>query len=340
MKKYITLLAVSALCVAAMTSCGEDNSVADYNYNFDEYVTLGTYKGVEVSVSDIQAEIDAEYDSILTSNTYDVETEAAAVDGNKVIYSMTATVDGAAADSLAKTDATFTVGSSSTDYEELTAAFAGMSAGETKEVTVTVADDYTGDETIAGKEAVLTVTVSSVTTAVTPDTLTDDMVSTATSGEYTTVADYETYLYSAVKQNLVWDTVIANTTFITYPKKEAEIYYNNYIASYESTASQYGITIDSLVSLYGMTTDSFYNTLAQQAIAQVYQDLTMLSIAEKENLVPDDAKLNEVAENLAAYYGYEDADALMADLDETTLAQSAKYEMVLSFLEENAVEVE
>lgn len=337
MKKIITLCAVSALCAASLSSCG---SKAMYDYDFDEYVTLGSYKGVEVSVSAIEEERASRLDEILADNTYDVETEAAAIEGNKVIYSYTAQIDGADTDALSATDASIIIGTGTTDFDALTEALSGMSADETKDVTVTVPEDYADDTSIAGKEAVLHVTVSSVTTSVTPDTLTDDMINTATEGHYTTVADYEDYLYSTIKQNLVWDTIVSNTTYINYPKKEAENYYDNYLASYQATASQYGMTLESLASLYGMTTDSFYNTLANQAIAQVYQDLTMLSIAEKENLVPDEAKINEIAEELVDYYGYENIDALKQDIDNETLAQSAKYDMVMDFIEANAVEVE
>ncbi len=336
MKKIVTLLAVSALCAAPLSSCGNS---ASYNYDFDDYLTLGTYTGIEVSKSAIEEEIDTQYDSILSQNTYDVDTGSASVDGNKVIYSMTATVDGAAVDALAKTDATFTVGSSTTDFEELTAVFTGISSGDTKELTVTLPDDYS-DAALAGKEAILNVTVSSVTTSVTPTEVTDEMVKTATNEEYTTVADYDAYLYDTVKQNMVWSSVVANTTFITYPKKEAEIYYDNYLNSYKNTAAQYGMTLEQLVSLYGMTTDAFFKDIANQAIAQVYQDMAMFAIAEKENIVPDDAKIAEIEAELVKAYGYEDAAALRKDIDKTTIEQSAKYEMVLSFVAEKAVEVE
>ncbi|MBP3918235.1 MAG: hypothetical protein J6I50_03600 [Clostridia bacterium] len=337
MKKVFILLTVSALSAAALSSCG--NNDAMYQYDLNNYVTLGNYKGIEVSVAEIKENMESQHDSILNQNKYDVDTGAAAEDGNKITYSLTAQVDGAAVESLAKTDAVFIVGSSTTDYEALTEAMSGITAGETKEITVKLPDDYT-DAALAGKDAVLTLNVASVTTSVTPDTLTDDMVKTATKEKYTTIADFDEYLYSNFKQTLVWDKVIADTKFSSYPKKEAESYYNNSLASYQSTAAQYGVTLESLVSLYGMTTDTFYNTIAQQAVNQVYQDMTMLSIAEKENLVPDDAKLDEVAAELAESYGYENVDALKKDVTKEALTQSATFDMVLDFLEANAVEVE
>jgi len=338
MKKLFTLFLVCALTACMMASCGGSDKMFDYNY--DEYLTLGSYKGVEVSASDIETEVKAQVDSILTSNAKDVDTGAASVDGNKVTYSVTATVDGAEAADLAKTDATLTLGTGNTGLDELDAALLGMSAGDAKEVTLTIPADHTGNAEIDGKEAVLSVSVSAVTETVTPTELTDDMVNTATDGMYTTVADYKVFLRSAVKQNLVWNTVLANTTYTNYPKKEAEMYYENYLASYQNTAAQYGMTLESMASIYGMTLDAFQNNLAQQAIAQVNQDMAMFAVAEKENLVPNEEKLNTIKQEMMAYYGYTDEATMMADIGEEALEQSAKYEMVMEFVEANAIEVE
>ncbi len=338
MKKRFTLFLVCVLTVCMMASCGGSDKMFDYNY--DEYVTLGNYKGVEVSVSEIETEVQAQIDSILTSNAKDVDTGAASVEGNKVTYSVTATVDGAEAADLAKTDATLTLGTGKTGLDELDAALLGMSAGESKEVTLTVPADHTGNAEIDGKEAVLSVSVSAVTETVTPTELTDEMINTATDGMYTTVADYQVFLRSAVKQNLVWNTVLANTTYNDYPKKEAEMYYENYLASYQNTAAQYGMTLESMASMYGMTLDVFQNSLAQQAIAQVNQDMAMFAVAAKENLVPTEEKLNTIKQEMMAYYGYTDEATMMEAIGEEALEQSAKYEMVMEFVEANAVEVE
>ena len=315
MKNFITMLLVCALALCMLASCGGSDKLFDYNY--DEYLSLGTYKGVEVSASAIDEEVQAQIDSILN-----------------------ATVGGAVAADLAKTDVSVTLGTGTTGLEDLDAALLGMAKGDTKEVTLTVPADHTGNADIDGKEAVLSVLVTSVTEKVTPETLTDEMIATATENLYTTVADYTVYLRSAIKQNLAWNTVLANTTFTDYPKKEAEMYYDNYLASYQNTAAQYGMNLESMASMYGMTLDAFQNNLAQQAIAQVNQDMAMFALAEKENLVADEAKLAEIRKEMMVYYGYEDEAAMMEAVGEDAIEQSAAYDMVMEFVEANAVEVE
>ncbi len=338
MKNFITLFLVCALAVCMMASCGGSDKIFDYNY--DEYVTLGNYKGVEVSASAIETEVEAQIDSILTSNAKDVDTDAPSVEGNKVVYSVTATVNGTEAADLAKTDSSVTLGTGTTGLDDLDAALVGMSAGDSKEVTLTVPADHTGNAEIDGKEAVLSVSVSAVTENVKPEELTDEMINTATDGLYTTVADYTVYLRSAIKQNLAWNTILANTTFTDYPKKEAEMYYENYLASYQNTAAQYGMTLESMASVYGMTLDAFQNSLAQQAIAQVNQDMAMFALAAKENLVADDARIAEIKQEMMVYYGYTDEATMVEAIGEDAIAQSAKYDMVMEFIEANAVEVE
>ena len=338
MKKLFTLLLVCALTVCMMASCGGSDKLFDYN--FDEYLTLGTYKGVEVSASEIETEVQAQIDSVLASNAKNIETEAAAVEGNKVIYSVTATVNGAEAAELAKTSSSVTLGTGTTGLEDLDAALVGMSAGDAKEVTLTVPADYTGNADVDGKEAVLSVTVSSVSENVVPDALTDDMVNTATEGLYTTVADYDAYLRSAIKQNLAWTEVLHHTAFLDYPKKEAEMYYDNYLVSYQNAAAQYGLTLESMASMYGMTLDAFQNSLAQQAVAQVKQDMAVFALAEKENLVPDETIIADIKAEMMAYYGYTDEATLIEAVGEDAIEQSAIYDMVMEFVEANAVEVE
>lgn len=337
MKNIFTMLLVCALTVCMLASCGGGKM---FDYNYDEYLTLGNYKGVEVSVAAIDSEIDAQIDSILSSNATDVETGKPAAEGNKVIYSVTATVGGAEAAELAKTSASVTLGTGSTGLEDLDTALEGMSVNDSKEVTLVVPADHTGNADIDGKEAVLSVTVSSVTENVKPEELTDDMIKTATQDMYLTVADYKVYLRSAIKQNLVWNTVLENTTYVNYPKKEAEMYYENYLSSYQMTASQYGMSLEQMASVYGMTLDAFQNSLAQQAVAQVNQDMAMFALAAKENLVPDEAKIAEIKQEMIAYYGYEDEKTLIANVGEDAIEQSALYDMVMEFIEQNATEVE
>ncbi len=337
MKKTLSTAAVTALCISALVSCGSEKM---YDYNYDDYLTLGTYKGVEVSRAEIQEEIEKQYSTILSQNAYDEEISTPAETGNKVTYSYTGTVDGTEIEALKITDGVYTVGTTANNFSELDDILSSAVAGTETTVTVQVPETYTADESIAGKEAVLALSITKVTETITPETLTDEMVDKYTSGDYTVIADYEAYLYDAFTQNHVWEAVMDGTTFTGYPEKEAEHYYDSYVNSYTQMSAQYGMTISSLASAYGMTTDAFYQNLASQAVRQVNQDMVMYSIAEKENLVPGDAEIAKTKEELLKSYDYKDEKALIDSVGEEAIEMSAKYDMVLKFLAENVTYVD
>ena len=337
MKKILALVLAAMMCMTALVSCGENGPLYDYNY--DEYLTLGTYKGVELKTEKIQEEYDKQIDTILTNNAKDEETKKPAVDTNRITFGLSATVGGVEASALAKKSVTIVLGTGTTGYKEIDTALVGMSTGETKEVTLVVPAGKTGKAEIDGKEAVFKISVTAVTENVKPQTLTDEMVKKATSEEYKTVAEYTEYLRTAIRQNLAWEAAVSKTTFIKYPKREAEMYYDNYLSSYQATASQYGMTLESLASIYGMTLDSLQNSLAKQAVDQANQDMALLAIAQKESIVPDEAKIAEVKAEMMKYYGYKTEAELLAVADEDSIRRSATYDLVLEFIEKNAVEV-
>ena len=65
-----------------MTAC---SGTAGYNYDLTEYITVGTYKGVEVSQATLDEELQTEIDTLIDDNTTTNEiTDRAAENGDKV----------------------------------------------------------------------------------------------------------------------------------------------------------------------------------------------------------------------------------------------------------------
>ena len=118
------------------------------------------------------------------------------------------------------------------------------------------------------------------------------------------------------------------------------MYYDNYLASYQNAAAQYGMTLESMASMYGMTMDAFLNNLAQQAVAQTNQIMAMYALAAKEGLTPDDTVLAEVKKEMIEYNGFADEKELLANVSEDDIYQSAVSQMAIDFAAANAVEVE
>ena len=168
MKKFLTLLLVCVLTVCMLASCGGKR----FEYNYDEYLTLGNYKGVEVSVAEIEEQIEAQYDSILSANAKDVETGKPAAEGNKISYTMSAKVNGADVAELEKTSASFTLGTGTTGLDDLDAAVVGMSVGDSKEVTLTIPESYGGLPVVAVSSRAF-INNSTLQTVYLPETVTE-----------------------------------------------------------------------------------------------------------------------------------------------------------------------
>ena len=338
MKKIITIVAAAALCLSCLVSCGGPKALADYTLaETEQYVTLGNYAGVSVSQAEIDSTVQSQLDSVLSASATSEAKNGAAEDGDTVTYSCTGTVGGAAADALTMTDKTFTVGTDTTSIEALDAAFAGMSAGDTKELSVTIPANYAGDETVDGKDAVLNLTVSEVSETVIPETLTDDMVSTYTDGTYATIAAYKEALAKTVKENLAFSAALQTCTFKGYPADLAETYYNNSLASYKAAAQNYNVTLDVYASAMGVDLDTLTSYLAQQAIAQAKQDITLCAIALKEGLEPTDADVEKTENEMMEMYGFTSKDELYAAIKKDLLKQSAKHQMVVEMIADKAV---
>ncbi len=333
MKKLLAVALVTVMSATALVSCGSKN-ISDYDP--DKYVTLGTYKGVAVSQEEIDKQLESQVKAALEANKYDESTGKAAEDGNTIKYSYTGTIAGEANDKLTATEKVFVQGTGSTGITELNEALKGASKGDSMDVTVTVPDAFTGDENVDGREALLSVTVVDVTTSVTPETLTDDMVKKYTEEAYTTVDAYMEFCTESITESLAWNTVVANCTFDGYPEAVAEAYYEGYIVTYQNQAAQYGMTIDSLVGLYGMDAQTFYKQMAQQSVAQVKADLAMYAIAKAESLEADEATKSEMVKTLMESYGFKTEEEAREGIGEEAIEMSALYEIVVAFVTDNA----
>ncbi|MCQ2431769.1 MAG: hypothetical protein MJ175_04105 [Clostridia bacterium] len=335
MKRTLSLFVCVVLCLATLVSCGKP-----YNYDLSKYVTLGQYKGVTVSKSEIEEQIDEQYSAVLSASAEYVETNAVSKEGDKITYSYTGTIDGAANDALTGENKTLTAVSGTTGFKELDEALVGIKGGSNLTVDVVLPENFSADASLAGKTATLAVTVAKVEELVTPETLTDEMVKTYTEETYTTIDAYRTYLYSAIKQNLAWSAAVKNCSFTDYPKKEAENYYNTLLTRYQAQASQYGMTLEQFTSLTGYTMDAFQAALAQQAVNQTRQDVVMYSIARAEGLEPDQARIDAEAASLAKENGFATVKEMYAQLGEDQVLSYVQSLLVMEFLEANAVEAE
>ncbi|MCD7954969.1 MAG: trigger factor [Lachnospiraceae bacterium] len=313
-----------------------------------DYVVLGEYKGIvvqmeelgEVTDEDVLAEAE---DLISYSDAVEWVTEGTVQDGDTVDITYVGTIDGEEFDG-GSGDYELEIGSGSfiDGFEE---GLIGVEVGETVDLDLTFPEDYYYTE-LAGQDVVFTVTVNSLMSV--PE-LSDDVVNTATEGEYTDVDSYLEYIRSYLEEDLQssWDDEVltaiyeqlAATSEITgYPQELLDYSVNEWVEYYEYYASIFSMELEDMVeSYFGMTMDEFNEELEAAVQLNVQQELILKAVAETEGMEISEEEYQEGLERYAEYYGFESADEVEAYYTESELNLYFLLDKVYDFLQENAV---
>lgn len=333
----------------------EDDGTSELKYLTDfeakDYVTIGEYKGVKVALEepDLSDErMEGLLNVALTGSVDSVEvTDRSVKLGDTVNIDYEGKMDEVAFEGGTAQGADLTIGSESfiTGFED---GIIGMEIGETKDLELNFPDPYLNNPDFSGKPVVFTVTVNSISV---PD-LTDEYVASLGSEECSTVEEFKSYMYDALreksqedfeilKMNAALEVVEANAVYGDVPKgmlNRMNDALTNNIASY---ASMYGLDIgDCVAYAYGGSADDYQNVLLEQARLMTQRYILMAAIADAEGLEITDAELEESITGMTAGYadyGYESEEAFRETIDEDAYRESLLVQEVAVFLGENAV---
>ena len=375
MKKFITTITVLALSASVLAGCGKsadsgestqaatesstetgtqaetgtetveygDDAYVD-GINVGDYVTLGEYKGIEVTAE--APAVTDEYlqsyiDYVLQSNmvTTDI-TDRAVQNGDFTNIDYEGKIDGVAFDGGTAQGYDLEIGSGSfiPGFED---GLIGAAIGETRDVTVTFPESYPSEE-VAGKEAVFTVTVNSIHTETIPE-LTDELVK-GLEGNCSTVDEYRQYAYELLMEdeqsthdsNVQMDVlakIVEGSEFKEPPAEMVKRYYDRIKANMSSYAAMYGYDLESFMAATGSSEEQLQES-AEQASREI---IAMKAIADAENLNVTDEDMDEELAKNAGDYGYEDVEEYKKALDLKGYKEYMMTEKVLSFLFDNAV---
>lgn len=375
MKKFIAKaalpLAGAALWGALMTGCGNaDTDTAettqesmaesetgteagteDYGpeaylsgINVADYVTLGEYKGIEVSVDApvvTDEYLDSYIDYVLQSNMVTTEiTDRPVEEGDIVNIDYEGKIDGVAFDGGTAQGYDLTIGSG-TFIDGFEDGLIGAETGETVDVNVTFPENYQGEE-VAGKDAVFTVTVNSISVETLPE-LTDEFVQGLDVG-VNTVEEYRQYAYDLLMEEeqathdsnaeiAVLEAVMAGSQIQDPPEDMTNRYYNRIIDNMTYYASLYGYDLETFLSMQGTSEDA----IRESAVQAGQEIIVMQAIADAEGLSVTDEELDAEIETNAGSLGYDDVEEYRASLDVEGYREYMMSEKVLNFLLENVV---
>lgn len=360
MKKRMMLLLTALLAVVMLGGCGEknegnaadgevtegkaENNVTLKDFDVDKLVTLGEYKGLEVTVS--QPVVDESTQQMYVQNLFQNGlTEAVGIkdraveEGDLVFISYVGTKDGEAF-SGGTSEGTFLKIGSGQYIDGFEEGLVGVMPGETVDLNLTFPEPYQNPD-LAGKEVVFTVTVIYIA----PE-ISDEVILAMGNADYSNVEELNQYVYDMLLEqagsdydmrveNAVIEELINNTTFEELPKELVEKYTENIISNMNSAAASYGYNVDDYTTmLYGADAATI---AAQFGEDSAKQGLVFQAIANAENLNVTEEELDEKLMEYVKEYGLSSIEELLGDTDKDDYKDFFMFEKVVDFLIDNAV---
>lgn len=290
-------------------------------------VTLGQYKGLTVAktapreVTD--EDVNAEVESVRERNARFIEvTDRPVQEGDQINLDYSGKVDGTVFDGGTAQGQTLTIGSHSfiPGFEEQ---LVGFAIGEEKDIEVTFPEDYHAEE-LAGKQAVFTVKVNSITVKELPEA--DDEFAKDVS-EFSTMSEYradiaknigERYANEAERrdENNLIEAIVANTQ-IDIPDEMVQEQIDQYIDDFRYQLSNSGLDIDSYFKYTGQTMEQLRADHRERAEKAVHTRLVFEKIVKAEKITASDEAVEEQIRRYAESIGstYEEFSAQLHPSD-------------------------
>lgn len=354
MKKKLIALVTSVLLTGIFTGCGKSEDLTLKDMDVDKYVTLGEYKGLEVTMTPVSVdEEELEYymsDFYIGGLAYatgveidDGITDRAVEPGDTVFIDYVGKKDDVAFDGGTAEGYYLNIGSGQfiDGFED---GLVGVMPGETVDLNLTFPSSY-GNAELAGADVVFTVTVNYIH----PEGYKDELIQAFTSAvgmtNITNTEEMRQYVYDYIYNSLqqeyeyylsqeVMNAFMDICEFSEIPQELVEKYENAARTSVESGAALSGMPEDTYAQYYyGCTLDELIESIPQT----VKEDIALQAVANRENLNISDEELNETLLGYAQSYGYSTVEEYVG---ENSLEDYREYFMmnkVLTFLTENAV---
>jgi len=369
MKNKTLAILLCAVMVLSLGACGKTNNdaksnkvsgtsttestesteqVKDIKYNASDYVTLGDYKNITVSLDKTYEVTDKDIsdyvnDNVIASYPYYVDSTKTTVENGDVAnIDYEGLVDGKDFSGGSAKSYDLQIGSNSfiTGFET---GLIGATVGKEVDLNLTFPTDYSQKD-LAGKAVVFKVTVNSIKQKqdMSYDTLTDDYVkylSTKVGASYATVDDLKKDVTSYIQQQNETDKQKALRTATISKLQEAcpvkklpdgllEQQISQYLAQFKQKIPK-GTTMDAyLQKNYNIKEDAFKKQINTEMKDQVKTQLILEAIAKAEKLKFDKAGFEKYVTNMKSSYGYKKDSQLYKSYGSTSASGKTYLEKV------------
>lgn len=303
----------------------------DIEYDVNDYVKLGDYKNVEVTLNSADyvvddAAINDYADQLITYYAPYVvdETKTVVEQGDVVNVNYVGKKDGVAFDGGSAEDqlidtASNTNATSQSGYiEGFSDGLVGAKVGDTIDSEVTFPEDYQSEE-LKGQTVTFTFTVNSIQKKVTREGLDDAFVSenfqVANVDEFysnirTTLEQQAETTRESDLRNAIIEKVTADST-VEFPEGLLEARVEEYIDGFQGQYCTDGTSLeDFLQANYGMTEEQFRTQTNEYLQETLTQELVFEAVAKAENIEFNQEEYDQYVSSLVSSGGFESTDAL------------------------------
>jgi len=327
--------------MAIVTGCNKKLDVK-FDCTASDYVKLGDYKGITVSVDKdaiIKDYVDKKVQSDLdTVTTYSATNRVSQVD-DQMTLSFTGTIAGTTVDGFSSDSYSLILGKDTFNVPGFVDAIYGLKTGDKKVVVLTVPDPFTDEPTYAGKRIVYDITVVKVEAPVVPQ-ITDAYVQKNFS--YSTVAEYKAALQASMqdtidkdiaskKKELALIAIEENSEVIQYPQDLLDTKIADLNKSISFYSTMYKMTVEEYCqSRYKVSLEDY----AKKALVQT---LVLQEIVEKENLSVDEYYYKGNLAKFASDNGYSDADTFVQKYGKDYIVKNMLIQKAEDLVMDNAI---
>lgn len=322
-----------------------------------DYVEPAAYDAIEAEAAPVkevdQADIQTEIDRFLAENEQlkEVLDRSTAQKGDTVNIDYAVFLDGNELPDKKTEDLNIEIGQG-TMPEGFEDGLAGSEKGSTVEIRVTLPEDYT-DRDLAGKEVLYKAVVNSIFNYQIPELNDEFLKETGKKDDEGNLIDSVEKLKDYFRKQLekkaqsehddalnavILNYLVENSTF----KEEIPGEYTDRITAayrkmYQEYAGLYGEDLPTFMARIGSTKESYEEDIRKIAEQYSRQVMILQAIGEKEGLLPDEKEMQAYAEETAAAFGYESAEAYEKDFPIELTYANLICDKVLTYLRGNVV---